>query len=92
MRMYWGKQILAWKKSPQEAFDDLLYLNNKYFLCGRDPNAYANVAWIFGLHDRPWSQRNIYGTVRYMNAAGLRRKFDMDGYVQKIEGLARAGK
>jgi deoxyribodipyrimidine photo-lyase len=90
--MYWGKQILAWKKSPQEAFDDLLYLNNKYFLCGRDPNAYANVAWIFGLHDRPWSQRNIYGTVRYMNAAGLRRKFDMDGYVQKIEGLARAGK
>jgi deoxyribodipyrimidine photo-lyase len=89
MRMYWGKQILAWKKSPQEAYADLLYLNNKYFLCGRDPNAYANVAWIFGLHDRPWGQRKIYGTVRYMNAAGLRRKFDMAAYMEKVECFPR---
>jgi deoxyribodipyrimidine photo-lyase len=87
MRMYWGKQVLAWKKSAEEAFDDLLYLNNKYFLCGRDPNAYANVGWIFGLHDRPWGRRKIYGTVRYMNAGGLMRKFDMDAYVAKVKKL-----
>ena len=82
MRMYWGKKVLEWTRTPREAFDDLLYLNNKYFLCGRDPNAYANVAWVFGLHDRPWGPaRPVFGTVRYMNAAGLERKFDMGAYV-----------
>jgi hypothetical protein len=30
----------------------------------------------------------VFGTVRYMNAAGLRRKFDIDAYVRKIEALA----
>jgi deoxyribodipyrimidine photo-lyase len=83
MRMYWGKKILEWKRSPREAFTDTLHLNNKYFLCGRDPNAYANVAWIYGSHDRPWGERKIFGTVRYMNAAGLERKFDMEAYVRK---------
>ena len=68
--------------------EQLGYLNNKYFLCGRDPNGYANVAWVFGLHDRPWGEREVFGTVRYMNAAGLKRKFDMDAYVKMVDGLA----
>jgi deoxyribodipyrimidine photo-lyase len=84
MRMYWGKRILEWTKTAQEAFRITLHLNNKYFLCGRDPNAYANVGWIFGLHDRPWGpRRKIFGLVRYMNSAGLERKFDIDAYVRK---------
>ena len=86
MRMYWGKKILEWKRTPREAFEDTLYLNNKYFLDGRDPNAYANVGWIYGLHDRPWGPaRPIFGTVRYMNAAGLERKFDMEAYVRWVQ-------
>lgn len=84
MRMYWGKKILEWKNDPEEAFSDAIYLNNRYFLCGRDPASYANVGWLFGLHDRPWQKRKIFGTVRYMNAAGLERKFDMDGYVRQF--------
>ena len=89
MRMYWGKKVLEWKRTPREAFEDALYLNNKYFLCGRDPNAYANVAWVFGLHDRPWGPaRAVFGTVRYMNAAGLERKFDMDAYVRLVNELS----
>jgi deoxyribodipyrimidine photo-lyase len=85
MRMYWGKKILEWSKTPEEAFETTLYLNNKYFLCGRDPNGWANVAWVFGLHDRPWGpERPIFGLVRYMNAAGLERKFDIDAYVKKV--------
>jgi deoxyribodipyrimidine photo-lyase len=87
MRMYWGKKILEWTSSPEKAFEIALMLNNKYFLCGRDPNAFANVAWLFGLHDRPWARRKIFGTIRYMNAAGLARKFDIDAYVQKIANL-----
>lgn len=88
MRMYWGKKILEWTPSPKQAFETTLYLNNKYFLCGRDPISFASVAWIYGLHDRPWGPaRKIFGLIRYMNEAGLRRKFDMPAYVRKINGL-----
>lgn len=87
MRMYWGKKIIEWVKEPAKAFRIALYLNNKYELDGRDPNSFTGVAWCFGKHDRPWSERPIFGTVRYMNAAGLERKFDMQAYVRKIEGL-----
>ncbi len=85
MRMYWGKKILEWSKTPQEAFETNLWLNNKYFLCGRDANSFANVAWIYGMHDRPWGpERKIFGLIRYMNAAGLERKFNIDQYVRRV--------
>ena len=88
MRMYWGKRILEWTRSPARAFQIALYLNNKYELDGRDPNAWAGVAWCFGQHDRPWPERPIFGKVRFMNAAGLKRKFDADAYAQQVgEGL-----
>ena len=88
MRMYWGKKILEWSKTPQEAFEIALYLNDTYELDGRDPNGYAGVAWCLGQHDRAWAERPVFGKVRYMNAAGLRRKFDMDAYVEKIDRLS----
>lgn len=87
MRMYWGKKILEWTADPEDAFYTALYLNNKYFLDGRDPNSYAGVGWVFGLHDRPWARRPIFGTVRYMNANGLKRKFDIDRYVERVEDM-----
>ena len=85
MRMYWGKKILEWTTTPQQAFDWAIYLNNKYELDGRDPNAFAGVAWCLGKHDRAWAQRPVFGKVRYMNAAGLKRKFDVAAYIQMID-------
>jgi deoxyribodipyrimidine photo-lyase len=90
MRMYWGKKILEWSSSPEKAFRTALSLNNRYFLCGRDPNSYANVAWCFGLHDRPWPERAIFGKVRSMTAAGLENKIDIDAYVTRVDELAEA--
>ncbi len=84
MRMYWGKKILEWTENPKEAFKTCLYLNNKYELDGRDPNSFAGVAWIFGKHDRPWQERPIYGTTRYMTSSGLERKYEMEKYVEKF--------
>ncbi len=84
LRMYWGKQILAWCDNPEDAYQIMLYLNNRYSLDGRDPNSYAGIAWCFGKHDRPWQSRAIYGSVRYMNSRGLERKFDMKGYLSRI--------
>ena len=92
MRMYWGKKILEWSAKPEEAFENALYLNNKYELDGRDPNGFAGVAWCFGKHDRAWAERPVFGKVRYMNAAGLRRKFDIEAYVKRIDSLANHSK
>ncbi len=89
MRMYWGKKILEWTNTPEYAYETTLYLNNKYFIDGRDPVSYASVAWLFGLHDRPWKERPVFGKVRYMNEKGLRRKFDMDAYIRRIDGFER---
>jgi deoxyribodipyrimidine photo-lyase len=88
MRMYWGKKLIEWIKSPEIAFRTALSLNNKYELDGRDPNGYAGVAWCFGKHDRAWKERGVFGKVRYMNANGLRRKFDADKYVEKVKQLS----
>ncbi len=83
MRMYWGKKIIEWTESPEEAFEYMIDFNNRYALDGRDPNSYAGIAWCFGKHDRPWKERAVFGTVRFMNANGLKRKFDMSCYLGK---------
>lgn len=84
MRMYWGKKILEWTENPQKAFEIAIHLNNKYELDGRDPNGYTGVLWCFGKHDRAWKEREIFGKVRYMNAKGLKRKFEIDSYVERV--------
>ena len=88
MRMYWGKKILEWSKTPDEAMKTAVYLNDRYELDGRDPNGYTGIAWsIGGVHDRAWGERNIFGKIRYMNLNGCRRKFDVDLYIEKISLL-----
>ncbi|NNJ26164.1 deoxyribodipyrimidine photo-lyase [Alienimonas chondri] len=87
MRMYWGKKILEWTNTPEYGNRITREINDKYFIDGRDPNSYANVNWIYGLHDRPWTERDVFGKTRYMNANGLRRKCDIDGYVEKVDRL-----
>ena len=74
----------------QQAFRTALTLNNRYFLDGRDANSYANIAWTFGQHDRPWPERPVFGKVRYMNARGLERKFDMPAYHAAVDRLVAA--
>lgn len=87
MRMYWGKKVIEWSETPENAFQWLITINNKYSLDGRDPNGFVGVGWCFGLHDRPWKERPIFGMIRYMNDKGLERKFDMKRYVEKIDEL-----
>lgn len=87
MRMYWCKKILHWSSTPEIAYTWTIYLNNKYFLDGRDPNSYAGVAWCFGKHDRAWNEREVFGKVRTMMESGLKRKFKIDKYVTYIESI-----
>lgn len=56
-------------------------LNDFYSIDGGDPNGYTGILWsIAGLHDRPWFERPVYGTIRYMNYNGLKRKFNIEEY------------
>ena len=87
MRMYWAKKIIEWTPTHKEAYEMIKTLNNKYFIDGRDANSYAGVAWCFGKHDRPWQERAIFGKLRYMNASGLERKYDIQDYVNKMNAL-----
>jgi len=89
MRMYWAKKILEWSPSPAVAWQTALYLNDKYFLDGRDPDGYAGVAWAMGgKFDRPWFERPIFGTIRWMSGDAARKKFDADGYIRQMHELA----
>jgi deoxyribodipyrimidine photo-lyase len=90
LRMYWAKKILEWTKTPEEAFEIAVRLNDRYELDGRDPNGYTGIAWaIGGKHDRPWAPaRPVFGMVRYMNFNGCARKFDVKAYIRQVESLA----
>ena len=84
MRMYWAKKVLEWSASPAEAHATLVYLNDFYSIDGADPNGYVGILWsIAGLHDRPWGERLVYGTIRSMVFSGLKRKFDIATYIEQ---------
>jgi deoxyribodipyrimidine photo-lyase len=82
VRMYWGKKILEWTRSPAQAHQIAVHLNDKYEIDGRDPNGYAGIAWaIVGKFDRPWFERAIFGQIRYMSGASTGKKFDSKQYI-----------
>ncbi|HYO81989.1 MAG TPA: hypothetical protein VES20_11340, partial [Bryobacteraceae bacterium] len=90
-RMYWGKKIIEWSSSYEEAFDAMIYFHDRYALDGRDPNTWTSVLWCFGLHDRPWTERPVFGKARYMSYEGMRRKTNVDAYIRQIAELERTG-
>lgn len=84
LRMLWGKKILEWTRSPEEALDTMIHLNNKYALDGRDPNSYSGIFWILGRYDRPWGpERPVFGKIRYMSSESARRKLRLKQYLTK---------
>jgi deoxyribodipyrimidine photo-lyase len=88
MRMYWAKKVLEWTESPEQAIQILVYLNDFYSIDGGDPNGYTGIMWsVAGIHDRPWFNRPVYGSIRYMNANGLAKKFDLQKYVDKYSNI-----
>lgn len=88
LRMYWAKKILEWTKTPEEALEIAIYLNDKYNFDGRDPNGYVGIMWsICGVHDQGWRERPIFGKIRYMNYDGCKRKFDVVQYENKYSSL-----
>ena len=92
LRMLWGKKIYEWSPSPTAALERMETLMNRYSLDGRDPNSYAGYMWVLGRYDRPWPERPIFGTVRYMTSASARRKLQMKAYLAKYGSKAPTGR
>ncbi len=89
-RMYWGKKIIEWSATCADALETMLYIHDRWALDGRDPNTYTNILWCFGLHDRPWRERPIFGMIRYMSLDGMIRKTDTAAYIREIRELERS--
>ena len=93
LRMLWGKKILEWTRSPEEALETMIHLNDKYALDGRDPNSYSGILWCLGRHDRGWGpERPIFGTVRYMSSESARRKLKLGSYLERYARDASDGR
>ena len=93
MRMYWAKKILEWTPTAEVAYRYALMLNDKYSLDGNDPNGFVGVAWsIYGVHDMGWTERPIFGKVRFMNYAGCKRKFSIPAFIDSVRSETSAEK
>jgi deoxyribodipyrimidine photo-lyase len=84
LRMLWGKKIVEWTRSPREAHETMVALNDRWALDGRDPNSYTGILWVLGRHDRPWApERPVFGTVRWMSERNTQRKVRCREYVAR---------
>ena len=84
LRMLWGKKILEWSPTPQDALSTMIELNNKYAVDGRNPNSYSGIFWVLGRYDRPWGPvRPIFGKIRYMSSENTARKVKVNEYIEK---------
>ncbi|XP_018319593.2 deoxyribodipyrimidine photo-lyase isoform X1 [Agrilus planipennis] len=84
IRMYWCKKILEWTKSPEEAIEIGLHLNDTFALDGNNPNGFVGVMWsICGVHDHGWTERPIFGKIRFMVFWSMRKKFDADAFCEQ---------
>ncbi len=85
LRMLWGKKILHWTKTPEDALHIMIHLNNKYALDGCDPNSYTGIFWVLGRYDRPWGPvRPVFGKIRYMSSKNTLRKIKVQEYLSRF--------
>lgn len=84
LRMLWGKKILEWSKTPEQALATTIYLNDRYAVDGRDPNSYSGILWCYGRYDRAWGPvRPIFGTIRYMSSENTEKKLWLENYLAR---------
>uniref|UniRef100_A0A915JTH5 Photolyase/cryptochrome alpha/beta domain-containing protein n=1 Tax=Romanomermis culicivorax TaxID=13658 RepID=A0A915JTH5_ROMCU len=86
LRVYWGKRVMEWTPSANEAFETLVKLNDKYQLDGYDPCSYCGIALCFGkFAQKSYAERPIFGYIQALDAreiVGIYGKAVIDRYVQ----------
>lgn len=87
LRMLWGKKVIEWSATPEEAWATLDHLNNRWAIDGCNPNSWSGIAWCFGRFDRPWApQRPIFGSIRWMSSDNTRKKMNVKPYLARWGG------
>lgn len=85
LRMTWGKALVNWTRSPEEALALALDLNHRYALDGRDPASYGGLLWILGQFDRPFpTDSPIWGKVRARSTREHLKRLDIKVYESKV--------
>ena len=83
VRMTWGKALLSWTETPQQALQLLIDLNHRYALDGRDPASYGGILWCLGQFDRPFEpEQPVLGTVRPRPVREHARRLDVKAWRQ----------
>ncbi|XZE22058.1 NAD(P)-binding protein [Pirellulaceae bacterium SH449] len=86
VRMTWGKGVLRWTNTSNEALRTLIDLNHRYALDGRDPASYGGILWCLGQFDRPFQpEQPVYGVVRTRSSNEHRDRMDFDKYQKLID-------
>ena len=85
VRMTWGKAILNWRSTPQDALNTIIDLNHRYALDGRDPASYGGILWCLGQFDRPFEPpQNVLGTVRPRPTSQHASRLDPEKFLAKV--------
>ncbi|MEL7498254.1 MAG: FAD-dependent oxidoreductase [Planctomycetota bacterium] len=88
VRMTWGKAILNWTETPQEALLQIINLNHRYALDGRDPASYGGILWCLGQFDRPFDpEQSVIGTVRPRPTRVHAKRLNIEAYQKHIASL-----
>ena len=74
LRMYWVKQILRWRKTPEGAWAVACYLNDRFSLDGRDASTYGGIRWGFGDGKKGYREIDVYGRVAPKSDRALRER------------------
>ena len=74
LRMYWVKQILKWRPTPEDAWATACWLNDRLSLDGRDPSTYGSIQWGFGRSKKGYRELAVYGWVPPKSASAIRKR------------------
>ena len=81
VRMTWGKAVARWSASPEQTLENLIDLNHRYALDGRDPSSYGGLLWCMGLFDREFPpERPVSGVVRPRETEQHAARLDVSEY------------
>ena len=74
LRMYWVKQIIKWRPSPEDAWATACLLNDRFSLDGRDPSTYGSIQWGFGRSKKGYREIDVYGWVPPKSDRAIRKR------------------
>lgn len=85
LRMTWGKALLQWTPNAMIALHQIIDLNHRYALDGRDPSSYGGILWCLGQFDRPFKPAQpVLGTVRPRPVDQHAYRMNVKAYQNKI--------